>query len=49
MTTQLVTTLFGALAIAAVIGIVLIAIAGFMFWSLEERPQTEESDELRKH
>jgi flagellar basal body-associated protein FliL len=49
MTNQLIAAIITALAIAAAIGIVLIAIAGFMFWSLEERPQTEESDELRKH
>ena len=49
MTTQLVATLFGALAIAAVLGGGLFAAAWLIFWSLEERPETKERDELRKH
>ncbi len=37
MTTQLVTTLFGALAIAAVLGGGLFAAAWLIFWALEEK------------
>ena len=44
MTTQLVTTLFGALAIAAVLGGGLFAAAWLIFWSLEERPTEGEKD-----
>ncbi len=44
MTAQLVATILGALAIAAVLGGGLYAAAWLIFWSLEERPVEGEKD-----
>ena len=49
MTAQLIASIAGALAIAAITGAALCFVAKLVFWSLEERTQTEESDDLRKH